>query len=111
MNIKINDANANQDNSVMWVNPILKTKVGKLILAVGCIPAIVGIFLIDWKQIYFDNKLIFLSQICLLATSVIYVIVNYIISKINIYNIEEKSKTVDYEYYRETGRTRRTGRS
>lgn len=101
MNIKINDANANQDNSVIWVNPILKTKVGKLILVVSCIPAIVVIFLIDWKKIYFDNKLIFLLQICLLATSVIYVIVNYIISKINIYNIEEKSKTVDYEYYRE----------
>lgn len=101
MNIKINDANANQDNSVMWVNPILKTKVGKLILAVGCIPMIVVIFLIDWKQIYFDNKLIFLFQLFLLAISVIYVMVNYIISKIKIYNIEDKITTLDYEYYRE----------
>ena len=87
MNIKINDANANQDNSVMWVNPILKTKVGKLILAVGCVPMIVVIFLIDWKQMYFDNKLIFLFQLFLLAISIIYVMINYIISKINIHNI------------------------
>lgn len=101
MNIKINDANANQDNSVMWVNPILKTKVGKLILAVGCVPMIVVIFLIDWKQMYFDNKLIFLFQLFLLAISIIYVMINYIISKINIHNIEEKSKALDYKYYRE----------
>jgi hypothetical protein len=37
----------------------------------------------------------------LLATSVIYVMFNYIISKTKIYSIEDKNKTVDYEYYRE----------
>lgn len=101
MSIKINDTNANQDNSIMWVNPILKTKLGKLILVIGCIPMIVIIFLIDWKQIYYSNKTICLLQILWLVISIIYVIVNYIISQINVYKIEKKNKTVDYEYYRE----------
>ena len=101
MSIEINDSNANQDNSVMWVNPILKTKLGKLLLVIGCIPMIAIIFLIDWKQIYSDNKTICLLQISVFLISVVYVIVNYIISKINIYKIENKNKTLDYEYYRE----------
>lgn len=101
MSIEINDSNANQDNSVMWVNPILKTKLGKLLLVIGCIPMIAIIFLIDWKQIYSDNKTICLLQIFAFLISVVYVIVNYIISKINVYKIENKNKTLDYEYYRE----------
>ena len=101
MSIEINDSNANQDNSVMWVNPILKTKLGKLLLVIGCIPMIAIIFLIDWKQIYSDNKTICLLQISVFLISVVYVIVNYIISKINVYKIENKNKTLDYEYYRE----------
>ena len=101
MSIKINDSNANQDNSVMWVNPILKTKLGKLLLVICCIPMIAIIFLIDWKQIYSNNKTICMLQISLFLISVVYVIVNYIISKINIYKIENKNKTLDYEYYRE----------
>ena len=32
MNIKVSDKLTNQDNSVMWTNPILKTKLGKILL-------------------------------------------------------------------------------
>jgi len=101
MNIKLDDSISNQDNSIMWVNPILKTKLGKLLLVLGCIPMIVTIFLIDWEQIYSNNKTICLLQICLFLISIIYVIVNYIISKINVHRTESAYETVDYEYYRE----------
>lgn len=85
----------------MWVNPILKTKFGKLLLIIGCIPMIVIIFLLDWKDIYSNNKTICLLQISLFLISVVYVIVNYIISKINVYKKENENKTIDYEYYRD----------
>lgn len=63
MNIKINNNLINQDNSVMQTNPILKTKLGKILLILGCIPVVAFIFLVDWKQIYFDNKKICMLEI------------------------------------------------
>lgn len=101
MNIKINDSISNQDNSKIWVNPILKTKMGKLLLLIGFTPMIMLILYMDWEQIYKSNKLIFSLQILLFLISTIYVFIKYFISKITIYKIETSYNVVDDKYYRE----------
>ena len=79
MKIELNDKISNQDNSRMWVNPMLKTTKGKLLLLAFFVPFITAlIIVIDWKQVYIDNKFIFLSQILLTFISAIYVFIKYL---------------------------------
>lgn len=99
--IELNEFITNQDNSTVWINPILKTRLGKLLLLLCCIPAIFIMYSLGWKQIFLNHTTICLMQFGLLLASIIYVIITYIISKIKVYNLEDNLKTVDYEYYRE----------
>lgn len=102
MKIELNDKISNQDNSRMWVNPLLKTKKGKVLLLMFFVPfIIVLIFALDWKKVFINNKEIFLSQILLTLISSIYVFVKYLISKVTIYRKEISYDVVDKKYYRE----------
>lgn len=97
--IKMDFDTVGQDNDVL--NPFLKTKLGKLLFIICSIPMIASIFFINWKQIYYNNKELYILQLSLTLISIIYILINYIISKINIHKKETSFKEVDYKYYRD----------
>lgn len=100
MKINIDDSISNQDNSIMWVSPLLRTKFGKLFFFIAFIPTFVTLFLLDWEYLYSNNKIMFLLECSLTLFCFVYVVVSYIISKIDISKKEMEYSKMDIKYYR-----------
>lgn len=98
--------NYNQDNSSMWVNPILQTKRGKIISIIGFLPMVFGLPIVlkkfRWDDFDFIEKFLILFEILVLVFSICYVICIRIKNKMKIKSLEKRSfKKIDFSYYRD----------